>query len=132
MYIPFFCIFIAFILNYLTKIPVAMAMAKAPNGYDNHLPREQQALLTGLGKRALGAHLNSFEIFPAFASSVIVAHIAKVDPTTLTILSVVFVISRIMYWICYLLDQSTLRSTIWGIGIVCVTILFFKAIFGLI
>ena len=54
------CLFIAMLLPYLAKGPVAWAMAKA-GGYDNHHPRSQQAQLTGFGARALAGHQNAFE-----------------------------------------------------------------------
>lgn len=54
------CLFIAMLLPYLAKGPVAWAMVKA-GGYDNHHPRTQQAQLTGFGARALAGHQNAFE-----------------------------------------------------------------------
>lgn len=129
MNIPFLCVFLAFVMNYLTKIPVAMAMAKQPSGYDNHQPREQQAKLTGWGKRALGAHLNSFEIFPAFAIAVIMAHISGVDENKLALLSVTYILSRICYTFLYLTNKSTLRSLAMFIGAICVCVMFGMAIF---
>ena len=35
-----------------------MAMAQLPEGYDDKNPRDQQARLSGWGKRALPAHAN--------------------------------------------------------------------------
>lgn len=129
MDIPFLCVLLVFLLNYLTKIPVASAMAKLPGGYNNHLPRDQQAQLTDRGKRALGAHLNGFEVFPAFAAAVIMAHLTGVNANILSILSVIFVVSRLIYIYLYLNDKATLRSLIWGIGILCVLFIFIAAIF---
>ena len=44
----FYCLAAAFLLTYLTKLPLAMAMAKeGESGYDNRNPRDQQACLTG-------------------------------------------------------------------------------------
>ena len=124
MNIPFLCIFLAFLLNYLTKLPVGFAMAKMPGGYDNSEPREQQATLTGWGKRALGAHMNGFEIFPAFAAAVIMAHIVGVDEHKLTILSITFIISRLLYILLYLANKDRLRSLVWFVGVLCVGTLF--------
>ena len=62
MSIPFWCVFISALLIYVAKIPVAKAMNEQ-GGYDNHLPRQQQAQLTGFGARALAAHQNCFEAF---------------------------------------------------------------------
>ena len=129
MDIPFFCVFLAFLLNYFTKIPVAMAMAKQPGGYDNHHPRDQASRLTDWGKRALAAHLNGFEIFPAFAAAVILAHLANADAMSISVLSVTFVASRLVYVYMYLIDKSTLRSLVWGIGVLCIILMFVRAIF---
>lgn len=126
---PFFCVFLAFIMNYLTKLPVGMAMAKAPQGYNNREPRDQQASLTGWGKRALGAHLNGFEIFPAFAAAVIIAHIAGMNENTLSMFCLTFIASRIVYIFLYLANRSTLRSLVWGVGLWCVAAIFWRSIF---
>lgn len=129
MNIPFFCVFLVFILNYLTKIPLGMAMAKSAGGYNNREPREQQAALTGWGKRALGAHMNGFEIFPAFAAGVIMAHIAGVNQESLTLLSITFVASRVIYVGLYFANLSTLRSLVWGVGAYCVAALLWRSMF---
>jgi uncharacterized MAPEG superfamily protein len=129
MDIPFLCIFIAFLLNYVSKIPVGFAMAKLKGGYNNYQPREQQAELTGWGKRALGAHLNSFEIFPAFASAVIIAHMVSVDEHKLMLLSITFIISRLVYILLYLANKGTLRSLVWFVGMLCIGSIYCLAIF---
>ena len=73
---PFYCMAAAFLLTYLTKAPLAMAMAKeSESGYDNRNPRDQQARLSGWGKRSLAAHQNSFEVTPVFAAAVIAAYL---------------------------------------------------------
>ncbi|MCC5814246.1 MAG: MAPEG family protein [Leptospira sp.] len=116
MTIYFLCVLIAFLLNYLPKVPTAWFMNKVDSGYDNRYPRDQQAKLTGMGKRALGAHLNSFEIFPAFAAAVIIAHITGANVEILNYLSIAFVVSRIFYIAFYLLNLHLIRSTVWTIG----------------
>lgn len=126
---PFLCVFLAFLLNYLSKIPVAVAMAKCRGGYNNCEPREQQTMLLGWGKRALGAHLNGFEIFPAFAAAVIMAHIAGVDAHTMSMICITFVVSRVIYIYLYLANLSSLRSLVWALGMVCVAVLFWKSLF---
>ena len=79
MTVPFTCVAIAFVFLYVSKFPVGLAMARMPKGYDNRHPRDQQAQLTGWGKRALAAHQNGFESFPAFASAVLVSHVGGGD-----------------------------------------------------
>lgn len=97
-------------------------------GYDNSSPREFLEKLQGSSKRAHFAQLNSFEAFPAFAAAVIVAHLAGVPQGQITILAVLFVVFRVLYGICYILDKSSLRSTVWFGGLFCVLGLFIAAI----
>ncbi len=129
MDIPFLCVFLAFIFNYLTKVPLAIAMAQCPGGYNNHQPRDQQATLSGWGKRALGAHLNGFECFPAFAAAVIMAHISGVSGDTFNWLCIGFLVSRVIYTMLYLADINILRSLVWGAGMFCVGWIFVLAIY---
>jgi len=127
--IPFLCVFLTFLLNYCVKIPVMMAMGKEPGGYDNRYPRDQQAKLTGWGKRAVSAHLNGFEAFPAFAAAVIMGHLAGVNASHLSILSITFLLSRIAYVGLYLANKSSLRSAVWALGFLCIGAIFVLALF---
>ena len=106
------------LLIMVSKAPVAYAMSKQEGGYDNHYPRDQQAKLTGLGKRALGGHTNSIEAFPLFASGVAFALIGNAEITTIQNLCIVFICSRVAYLICYWIDQDFLRSTFWSVGFI--------------
>ena len=117
MSILVYCLFIAALLPYLSKIPVAYAMHKA-NGYDNRYPREQQAGLTGFGARALAAHQNSFESLLVFATAVITAIATQHVTITTQYLAVTYIVTRLLYHIFYLVNLSTLRSAVWFIGIV--------------
>ncbi len=124
MSVPLLCVGLAFVITLLTKGPVAVAMARQPGGYDNHQPRDQQKRLDGWGRRAVAAHLNSFEAFPGFAAAVLVAHAAGGDPTWATRLAVTFLIARVVYVPCYLADWHVLRSSIWTIGFAATIALF--------
>jgi uncharacterized MAPEG superfamily protein len=117
MSIPFGCVFLAFLITLLSKGPVALAMAGTPDGYDNRHPRDQQAALTGWGRRALAAHLNSFEAFPAFAAAVLIAAAAGADAVWASRLAVGFVAARALYIPLYILDLHLLRSGVWSIGL---------------
>jgi uncharacterized MAPEG superfamily protein len=110
------CVVVAFLLNMLSKAPVAVAMSRQPGGYDNHTPRDQQAALGGWGRRALSAHLNSFEAFPGFAIAVLLAASAGADPVWTGRLAVTFVVARIAYVVLYIADRHVLRSTVWTLG----------------
>ena len=116
MTIPFYCLVVAMLLPYLAKVPLAMAQAKADGGYDNRHPRDQQAGLTGWGRRASAAHLNSFEVLPIFASAVFIAHLSGANAEWSARLSIAFIVTRVIYIALYVSDKSTLRSLFWGFG----------------
>ncbi|MCL1080241.1 MAPEG family protein [Parashewanella spongiae] len=121
------CLFIAMLLPFLAKAPVAYAMAKL-GGYDNQHPREQQSKLTGFGARALAGHQNAFESLLVFGMAVL-AVIATGDITeTAVTLAIVHIVARIMYHILYLIDLSTLRSLSWFVGIGASFCLFWQAV----
>jgi|JI9StandDraft_1071089.scaffolds.fasta_scaffold736039_1 uncharacterized MAPEG superfamily protein len=130
MTIIYASIFISFLLIYIAKIPVAYAMYKLDNKYDNSYPRDQQARLTGWGKRALSAHLNTIEGFPAFATATILALFSYADTSLIQILCAIYILARIFYLIFYWIDWNKSRSTVWGIGIISVAGLFLSALFA--
>ena len=115
MAIHFWCLVAAWVVVYLSKLPVALAMQRA-GGYDNHHPRAQQSALEGFGARAVAAHLNGFESFAPFAAAVLVAHVAGSPASLVDALAIVFVLARLAYVTCYLADLATLRSAVWSIG----------------
>ncbi len=125
---PFYCLAAAFALTYLTKLPLAIAMAKeGESGYDNHNPREQQTRLTGWGCRSLAAHQNSFEVTPIFAAAVITAYLFQADAYWSALWASIFLASRILYIILYIKDFPLMRSTVWTIGMASCIALFVLA-----
>ncbi|BDA79049.1 membrane protein [Leptospira kobayashii] len=118
MTIPYVCILFSLLLIYINKIPVSLAMAKEEGGADNHYPRDQQARLTGIGKRALAAHQNSIEAFPIFAIGVFVSSINHANQSLMTYISVAFVLARIAYSVFYLTDLARFRSIVWTFGLI--------------
>lgn len=116
MTVALWCILIAIFLPY-----ICVGIAKISGGYglkDNHDPRDFLESLNGLGRRAHAAQLNSFEVTPAFAAAVIVAHLAgNAELVTINVLAVLFITSRLLYIICYLADWAILRSLVWFVGI---------------
>lgn len=113
------CLLIAIILPYLAKLPVGYAMQKAKGGYDNNHPREQQASLTGFGARAVAAHQNCFESLAVFSTAALTALATNHVSLSIQMLAVIYIISRFIYIILYLMNLAALRSTIWFIGIIC-------------
>jgi uncharacterized MAPEG superfamily protein len=102
--------------------------AKFTGGFgprENHYPREFLSRLEGARQRAHWAQLNSFEVTPAFAAALIVAHqIGTAAQATLDGLAVAFLVSRILYGICYIADWANLRSLVWFAGMICIVALF--------
>lgn len=120
MTLPLWCLFISAILIFLTKVPVAKAMAEEGGGrYDNHHPRAQQARLTGFGARALAAHQNSFEAFPLFAAGVLVAHVTQSQGVLVDGAALLFVLARVLYVVLYWVDLAWQRSLVWVVGLAC-------------
>ena len=128
MSIPFWCVFISALLIYVARIPVARAM-NDQGGYDNHLPRQQQAQLTGFGARALAAHQNCFEAFILFAVGVLMAHTTQTAGWLIDLLAIIFLITRVIYLLCYWVDLAWQRSLVWFVGLVCSLLLMISPTF---
>lgn len=112
------CLFFSMLMPYLSKLPVAYAMQKA-GGYDNAYPREQQARLQGFGARAVAAHQNSFESLLVFSIAALTALVTDHTSVTMQGLAIVYVISRVVYHLFYLMNWASWRSAIWFIGLGC-------------
>ena len=128
MSVPFWCVFISALLIYVARMPVAKAM-KEQGGYDNHLPRQQQAQLTGFGARAVAAHQNCFEEFILFAVGVLMAHTTQTAGWLIDTLAIIFVIARVIYLVCYWSDLAWQRSLVWFVGLVCSLLLMISPTF---
>ena len=115
MTILIWCLFIAALLPYLAKVPVAFAMNKL-DGYDNNHPREQQSKLTGFGARALAAHQNAFESLIIFAPAVLLAIATQHTGENIVLLAIVHIGARIAYNLLYLMNIGTLRSLVWFVA----------------
>lgn len=111
----YWCVLIAIFLPY-----VFTGIAKIGSGFnlkDNHNPREFLGSLTGASQRANWAQQNSFEVTPGFLAAVIIAQqVATMSQSSIDTLAIVFVVSRLAYGLCYVLDQALLRSLVWFVG----------------
>ena len=88
-------------------------------------PRAFLNTLEGWRKRANNAQLNGFEVTPAFAAAVIIAHQAGgAGQTLLDQLAVAFIVSRLLYFVCYLAGWGPLRSLVWFVGMGLIVALF--------
>jgi uncharacterized MAPEG superfamily protein len=103
----------------LKKSPLAVS-----GKYSNRAPRAMQPKLEGLSQRAHWAEQNSFEILPAFVAAVLVAHLAGAEQVLIDQLAIGFIVSRVLYSICYLTDWATLRSLVWTVGLIFIVALF--------
>ena len=116
MTIAFWCVLIAAVMPYVWG---SAAKASKPK-YNNYQPRNFLNSLEGWGQRANWAQQNSLEAFPVFAAAVIIASmVGKINPATLDLLAIGFIISRIGYGACYLTNLATLRSLVWFAGLAC-------------
>lgn len=114
------------LLPYLARIPVARAMNQL-GGYDNHLPREQQAKLQGLGARANAAHYNSFEALQLFLAAFAACVASGNTDSTMQLLAWLYVACRVGFIVCYLADWALARSTVWMIGVIAVMSMIVRA-----
>jgi uncharacterized MAPEG superfamily protein len=112
------CLFIALLLPFIAKLPVAIAMNKL-DGYNNNHPRSQQAKLTGFGARALAAHQNAFESVIIFAPAVLLAIATNHTGEFIQQLAIAHIVARVIYNALYLYNKSTVRSLVWAVGILC-------------
>lgn len=122
MTIALWCVLIAGFFPYFAAL-----LAKSAPGFNNHYPRAWLAQQEGFRARANAAHLNSFEAFPFFAAAVIVAHLLRGPQPLVDMLAIGFIGARIIYLMCYLSDQATLRSLVWAAGFASAVAIFVVA-----
>jgi uncharacterized MAPEG superfamily protein len=130
IHVPYIAIVAAFALIYLPRGVVSAEMKKLEGGYNNNDPRGQQAQLAGLGRRALGAHSNAMEAFAPFAAGVLAAMQRSTKLDLIAWISIAFVAIRSVFLGAYLTDKATLRSSMWALGMLCITALMVIAIIG--
>lgn len=112
-----YLILIACLLPYIFTI-----IAKVTGGFkgsDNQNPREFLAKTTGLSARANAVQQNSFESLPLFIAAILMAEYMVVPQGFTMMMGSAYIVLRIIYGICYLLNLSTLRSIIWFMSMVC-------------
>jgi uncharacterized MAPEG superfamily protein len=115
----YWCVLVAALLPYAT-----VAIGKYDPRYDNRSPRDWEAKLEGRKRRAIFAHHNHFEAFPAFAAAVIIAHAVQSPQAPVDVTAAIFIVARLAYTAAYLADRHLLRSAAWMAGIACVIALF--------
>jgi uncharacterized MAPEG superfamily protein len=118
------CLPVACLLPFVWSLATIPARNQLPGGLDNRAPRLQQAQLTGLGARALGAHQNAWEALPVFVAAVLTAHVTGADPSITGPLSVAWVVARLAHGAAYLADVHAARSLSFMGGLACAMALF--------
>ena len=129
-YVPYIAILIAFVQIHLPRQLVSNEMKKLDGGYDNRDPRGQQQKLEGRGKRALGAHHNGFESFAPFAVAILMCAQRGASIDLVAWLAIAFVAVRTVFIAAYIADKSTLRSSMWTLGMLATGALMIAAIVG--
>lgn len=92
--------------------------------YDNNNPRQWLANQTGFRARANAAQANCFESFPFFAAAILVATYTKAPQDDINLLAITYLLARISFIACYLLDKAGLRSLCWSVGVLAIIGLF--------
>jgi uncharacterized MAPEG superfamily protein len=106
-------------------VPIVCSwLAKSGGGFDNAAPRAWLDRQQGWRQRADWAQRNHYEVFPAFAAAVIVAHIAHAPQVWADALAVAFVLVRVAYTAAYVFNRPSLRSALWTLGFACILGLF--------
>jgi uncharacterized MAPEG superfamily protein len=113
------CLFLHLVWLIANKWPVMKAMARQPEGYDNHHPRAQMATLTGRAARAHAAHQNGFEAFVMFLGGYFLASESAAAQIFIDGLCLLHLTSRLAYTLCYWWDKARLRTQLWAVGYLC-------------
>jgi uncharacterized MAPEG superfamily protein len=124
MTLAYWCVLIAALLPYFT-----VAVAKWNKTFDNRHPSAWLGRLEGLPARAHAAHLNGFEALPFFVAAVIIAQQLHAHQGRLDAFAALFIVARIGYVACYLMDLATLRTLVWILGLGLTVAIFLLGVF---
>ena len=119
MTIALWCLLAAGILPQLFGV-----YAKASKGFDNNNPREFIAHLEGKKARAAAAMANGYEGLPLFVAAVLTAHMLHATQSTVDLLALGYIASRVAFGFLYIAGLGTLRSLVWVGGLACIIGLF--------
>ncbi|GGC00600.1 membrane protein [Marinobacterium zhoushanense] len=110
------------VLFFVSILPILLAVAggyfrvSELGKFDNHRPREQQAVLTGAGARVVAAQKNAWEALIFFAAVTLIAVASPVDLDKLSAPAYLFLASRVVHPIMYAADLAALRSIVFAVG----------------
>ena len=100
----------------LPHITVGYAKGRARKDFDNADPRNLSHF-DAVSLRAYNAHLNGFEIFPFFAAAVVIAEFHDASYAVLSILALLFIVSRIAYTLAYVQNWAMGRSALFTVSL---------------
>lgn len=108
-------------------LPYAFAVtAKVAGGFraqDNQNPRQFLGQTTGLAARANAVQQNSFEGLPLFIAAILIAEYMVIPHSIIMTFGVAYLLLRVVYGLCYLLNWATLRSIVWFMALSCPVLL---------
>lgn len=106
-------------LPYVWVFVAGSQRARLDGGFDNNNPRAQAARLEGLGARANAAQQNAWEALALYTPCVLISHLVTPGASGAATVGLVWVAARIVHGVLYCLDQATLRSLVWMVGLGC-------------
>lgn len=116
MNIAILCVLIGAIQPIIWSLAAKIGANKQGIRYDNEAPRPLMQSYDGWIGRANWAQQNAFEAFPVFAAAVILAMVTEVDPATINLWAIVWVIARFVFGFLYIFNFDKLRSLVWAIA----------------
>lgn len=125
---------VLYVLFTLSVVPIAVAWLAAwfryreLGAFDNHHPRLAQGRQTGIGARALAAQQNSWETLQVFLLVVFIAYVSPLPLDALATVSVLFLVIRLLYIVCYLANWGWVRSGVYVLGMACCLYIFGAAV----
>jgi len=121
------CLLIAIVLPYVW---FGVANATAGVKRDNAEPRDFLSRLDGTARRALGAHVNSFEANSGFIAGVLVAEFAHAPQGRVDALAAAYIALRVVFGLLYIGDKPGARTAVFFGGFGCTIALFVVAAIG--
>ena len=103
---------------------LVVAYGRLQVGYDLNAPRAMFDKLPAYAQRATWAHQNSFETFVVFAAAALMAYATGQNSDQAGWAALVFVITRLLFSVFYILNVPLARSLMFGIGSFCTATLF--------
>ncbi|RIA95647.1 membrane-associated, eicosanoid/glutathione metabolism protein [Glomus cerebriforme] len=137
--VQFACVFAMFLIWFFSLVPIRRAQASQEEGYDNSNPRDQYNKLSEWGKRAVAAANNTFEGLVFFSVAVftqafsrmfhILQEITSTERdrkirTAADVFCIIYIVLRVIYLPLYWYNIPSIRSSVWGVGILCILALF--------